>query len=507
MKLLISIIMTLCVTANAYAEEALLSAQEAQFKFTFENLTLHEFNDESMGLLGGNLLFTLEDLPWLSVGAAAYGTVTGERGGFITLGFTGDAKFALSEQLSMHAGIFVGAGGGHGGYQLQGGGLMLREHMGLDWHGGLGSLELGLSRVDFPNGHVASHQGYVAYQHTFQSLVTRGWLGEPVTGQVTWSEENKHQFALTYQVYDVPKGVKTASGSSQYNSLGLAGIEWQQAINDWSFLSVASAGAMQGRSNGYMQILLGGGVYHDIGRFRLKASASAGVAGGGNVDTGGGFLSKASLAMQTMVSDNLAVELAAGWADSIAADFKARSYAVKVYQTFATPKLKANETITLSSLQGYAVEHMRVRLLHQSYFKVPHASLAWRTHHAQRDVNLLGFQNDYFLNDVWFLTGQGIAAYEGQAGGYMTGLLGVGAHLSFADAWAIEGEALLGAAGGGGLAVGGGLVWQANLGLVYTVTPNDDILLQAGRINAPKGDFVANVFSLSVGHKFSLFMH
>ncbi|MDX8382526.1 MAG: hypothetical protein R8M45_00495, partial [Ghiorsea sp.] len=127
-------------------------------------------------------------------------------------------------------------------------------------------------------------------------------------------------------------------------------------------------------------------------------------------------------------------------------------------------------------------------------------------HHAERDVNLLGFQSDYFLNDSWFLSGQGIAAYEGQAGGYMIGLIGGGYRLPLAQSWSLEAEALVGAAGGGGLAVGGGLVWQINAGLAYQWDDDYSALLEMGRIDAPKGDFKANVLSASLAYHFSMFM-
>ncbi len=507
MKVLAAITLIFFFSTQTRAEEVSLSAQEATFAFIFETLTLKEFDDEKMGLLGGNLLFSLDAVPWLSLGAGAYGSVVGERGGFITLGFASDAKYEFDEDFSAHAGLFVGAGGGHGGYQLQGGGLMLREHLGLSWRGSAGDLGLGLSRIDFPNGHVASTQAYASYVYRFQSLIGDEWLDMPKEATHAWESKNENQFALTYQAYDVPQGVRTSSGSAQYPSLGLVGVEWQQTLNTATFLSMASAGAMQGRSNGYMQILLGAGVYQNIGdNFKLKALLSAGVAGGGNVDTGGGLLTKVAVGAQAMLTDDVALELEAGWVDSVIANFKAKSYSLKIYQTFHTPKVGRGESLSLSALGAYDVEHMRVRMVHQTYAELPKTNAVWRVHHADRDVNLLGFQNDFFFTDHWFVTGQGIAAYEGQAGGYMTGLLGLGGRYPFMQKWAAEGELLVGAAGGGGLAVGGGLVWQVNAGLSYAVSKDYDMLLQLGRIDAPKGGFAAHVFSVSMAHKFSLFM-
>ncbi len=497
----------LLFAVQAQGEEVNLSAQKAMFAFTFESLSLKEFNHEKMGLLGGNLLFPLDAMPWLSLGAAAYGSVVGERGGFITLGLASDASYEIYQGFSAHAGLFVGAGGGHGGYQLQGGGLMLREHLGLNWQTQAGDLGFGLSRIDFPNGHVASSQAYMSYTHHFQSLIGDNWLEIPQGATHAWGSKNENQFSLTYQTYDVPQGVKTSSGGVQHPGLGLVGIEWQQTLNTATFLSMAAAGAMQGRSNGYMQILLGAGIYQDISdNFRLKALLAAGVAGGGNIDTGGGLLTKVAVGAQAMFTNNMALELEVGWVDSVIAGFKAKNYGLNIHHTFYSPKVGHHDSVPLSALGAYEAKHMRVRMVHQTYMELPKANMVWRVHHANRNVNLLGFQNDYFLTDDWFVTGQGIAAYEGQAGGYMTGLLGLGGRYPLTQSWVVEGEVLVGAAGGGGLAVGGGLVWQVNAGLSYAVSRDNDILLQLGRMDAPKGGFAAHVFSVSIAHKFSLFM-
>lgn len=74
-----------------------------------------------MGVVGGNLLFDVNDNVKLGVGS--YGALRGERGGFITLGLAGEVRQRLSPSWLGHAGLFVGAGGGRGGSTLAGGGL------------------------------------------------------------------------------------------------------------------------------------------------------------------------------------------------------------------------------------------------------------------------------------------------------------------------------------------------------------------------------------------------
>jgi len=507
MKYLCILIVFLLPVQLLFAEEAMVSAKQAEFQFTFEDLTLHEFKDETMGLMGANLLFQLDGYPWLFVGGASYGSLTGARGGFITLGLTSDIHFDLNEQLSTHANVFMGAGGGHGGYQLQGGGLMLRGSVGISSQHKIGNFGLGVSHVNFPNGHVVSNQIYGSYQYQFQSLIGHGWLDTVVGSQEEWEKENDHLFSLVYRQYVVPNGALASSGQLQHKTVGLVGVEWQQALNDWSFVSIESEGAMIGRSNGYMQTLFGGGVYQQLTQnLRVDASMHAGMAGGGNVDTGGGLLVGLKSGLQLKVSHDFGVTLEAGVVRAPMASFKAVNYGLKINSSFATPAVDLGESVSLSKLYLFDVEHMRIRFTQQTYMATAASRQKWRAHHANRDVNLLGIQSDYFLNNNFFISGQGIAAYEGQAGGYMTGLVGGGFRYRFFDKWAFESEALVGAAGGGGLAVGGGLVWQVNSGINYAAGDAYEVLLQAGHMASVKGQFAANVISLSAGYQFSFFM-
>jgi hypothetical protein len=156
-------------------------------------------------------------------------------------------------------------------------------------------------------------------------------------------------------------------------------------------------------------------------------------------------------------------------------------------------------------LSGLDVERLRMRLVQQSYRG---ANPGWRCCYADLPVHNLGLQLDYMLGPTesarqWFLTGQGIAAYKGEAGAYMTGLVGAGLRQKLAPRWTAEVEALIGAAGGGGLRVGGGLVAQTNIGLGYQLTPQLGLMVTAGRMEALQGDFKAKVLGVSAVYHFS----
>jgi hypothetical protein len=144
---------------------------------------------------------------------------------------------------------------------------------------------------------------------------------------------------------------------------------------------------------------------------------------------------------------------------------------------------------------------LRVRFAEQHYFK---GNADWRSL-PQVEVGNLGFQFDYFLSPEWYLTGQGLGAYTGKAGAYMTGQLGVGTHRALGTNTFVEVEALAGAAGGGGLSTGGGLVYQLNANLGWQVNEHTAVLLGAGELKAANGNLRAHVAGLSVAYRFNAF--
>ncbi|WP_198507407.1 hypothetical protein [Mariprofundus ferrinatatus] len=474
----------------------------AKFRLTYESVTLPA--NEKMGFMGGGFLYDISD--WFSIGPFAYGALTGQRGGFITLGGAAELKRELTDALELNSGLFVGAGGGRGGFQLSGGGLMLRYHAGVtlktDHFGHFG---VGVSYLDFPDGTIHSTQPYFAYEYPFNTLVGSGWdySNEAESAPVGRAFQAEQELAPVFRTYRIPSGVLADNGAAQHRTIHLMGAEWNRYLDDNWFLRIESEGAMGGKSNGYMQILLGAGYRMEVldGTW-LKLSASAGVAGGGNVATGGGFIVDGVVSLQQRLSEHLYAEVSGGYVKVPETNFRAISLAGKIGYHFFTPDL-GEETIPMSDLASFNGSRFRIRAAHQSYLKdAPN----WRTHHANLNVNNLGIQLDAFLHENFFLTGQGLAAYSGKAGAYMTGLVGAGVHLPlFGSPLFIEAEGLIGAAGGGGMAVGGGLVWQGNAGLGYQLTDAHSMIAQYGYMAAPKGNFRARVLTLAFAYNFSLF--
>jgi len=85
----------------------------------------------------------------------------------------------------------------------------------------------------------------------------------------------------------------------------------------------------------------------------------------------------------------------------------------------------------------------------------------------------------------------------------MTGLFGAGVHQRLGGPWFGELEGLVGAAGGGGLATGNGLVVQANASVGYQLNPGLSVLASLGQMAAPHGDFRVRVMGLNLAWQFT----
>jgi len=305
-----------------------LKPSQGRLQFSFEDVSLP--GDEKMGFLGGTFLYDLN--PWFAMGLASYGALSGERGGFITLGLASELKITLKQALSLKGGFFVGGGGGRGGFTLQGGGLMLRPHLGLHldmkrW----GDIGVGISHVRFPNGNISSTQPYLAYAYPFEIFTASAWPEKKITTENAEKKVNagEREIAAVYRSYRVPAGVLTDGGSPQHPRVKLLGVEWIQSLDEHRFLKIESEGALGGRSNGYMQILIGGGFRFALTQTTFtKIAAQIGVAGGGGIDTGGGLLLDLSLGLQQMLTDKLYIGVAGGLVDAPDGQFEASSLSI-----------------------------------------------------------------------------------------------------------------------------------------------------------------------------------
>ena len=441
----------------------------------------------------------------VSLGVDFFDAVRGNRGGFITLGLGGALDYPLGDRWAVESELFVGAGSGNGGYELAGGGLMVRGSAGLRY--GLtekDALSIGLSGVAFPaGGTIHSAQLYAGYSRSFKVLMQSG---QHVFGQTPWTDmdwtgyaPSRHAAGMLVGSIRVPAAATRIGGGTQQD-LRMMGIEWQTFADDSPvFLRFETAGAMGGSSAGYMHILAGAGVELPLYESLVaEAVLNVGGGGGGGVRTGGGLLTAATLGLRVDLMDGWFMKASGGRIRAVQGELAGDDFTLVLGRHFAGAKrgeFREQQPVLLIS------HPLRLRVAQQTY-----TGLApdWRSR-PDREVANLGAAIDYFIDPRWFVSGQGMAAYAGEAGAFMTGLVGGGYRLPLAERLFVQGEMLLGAAGGGGINVGSGLVQQFNLSLGYRWTDSLSLMLTAGEARALNGPFRARVWGLALGYDFNLF--
>lgn len=472
------------------------------YRFSFDEIELPEH--ERLGLLGGNYLF---DSPAGYLGLGIYSAVTGRRGGFFTGGFEFGHVWDIASHWQLDAGFFAGGGGGGGA--PQGGGLMLRPHVDVSRHRGANGFGLGVSRVTFPNGRIASSQVSLQWRRDFTSFLRPGWdVGDKdelrVSRQAfaehaTLAQKNVELHMLRY----FPDSNQTGRGGVRHNQpFDVLGIRFrQQVVGNW-WGQLATAGALGGGADGYAEIFTG--VVYEIDCIRVItcfAGGQIGAAGGGDVATGGGVVARlvtgASLHRRPW---SLGIDLA--YAHSLEGGFKAPAVALNAGYSYDSLLPAPKGQVALQSLLGVEWVNYRVRSAAKKYVTMS-ATSRKQISGEKESVDLVSLKLDAFINPRFFATGQAEGAYSGKAGGYATGLLGLGARFPLAGVPAIfyGGEVLVGAAGGGGISVGGGVIAQPMLNFAVDFSPSLGFELGVGYVAAREGQLRSVVADIALAYR------
>ncbi len=472
-----------------------LFIQKGHFSITYDSLSLP--NNENLGLLGTSYLYDFQHNIYFGIGV--YSAVTGERGGFFTGGVELGKKIRLYKNIYTDFGLFVGGGGG--GSAPQGGGLMLRPHIGILYDTGKYNVGLSLTKVKFPNGDIDSNQVSLNINFPF-SLIHEKNIFSKITLQeidnligttgkkIGWQD---HYFAVTMQRYMPGNGSKTTSGAKMNSNMTLVGFEYGTKLNRNIFSFVEAAGAGGGDTDGYAEILGGLGYTKQIKTHSgIYVKAALGASGGGRVDTGGGIIAKESIGIYSKLMKNLILTTEVGHIDAIGGNFHA--FTLKTSLNYGVKFLSFGKS--LRSIEGYTLfndKEWNIRISNQTYLD---------KNSKDSKINLIGFKIDRYISDNTYLSGEALGAYNGKSGGYAVGLLGVGKRYMINNSLSAFGEFLIGGAGGGGVDVGGGLIYQPMVGLEYKLRNNLGVQLSFGKTKSISGSLDTNVLDFGFSYKF-----
>ncbi|MFO1272410.1 MAG: hypothetical protein U1F50_12175 [Rubrivivax sp.] len=445
----------LCVplAALCWAACAMAQPQErnASAQFAAERLSLPA--GERLGLAGAGLLFDVAE-GWRA-GPEVWGAATGERGGLFVGGLEVQRRFALTRTWSLQAGLF--AGGGGGGAAPVGGGLMLRPALAL--LANLGGWQVGpsWSAVRFPSGDISSRQfGLLLSIDTRWQYFGAAQAGQPAGGA-----------GPGFDLATVTVGQYRLQAPDSRH-VGMIGARAERREGDWR-RGFEAAAAASGGAAGYMEIL--GSLAWDtevLPSLRVGARAALGLGGGGGFDSGGGVIGKVAGTLGWRFLPGWQLGLEVGALDGLHGRPQARSAML----TLATDTSPAPG----SGGQVARVEWNAV---------IEHLTAAQRVDGTRSSLQAVGLGLNRALGENVYLTAQAHSAFAGGAGAYSVGLVGAGLNTAPVG-WQFGAEALVGAAGGGGVASGGGAIVQS---LAWAGVPlaGGRLRLAAGGVRSLRG--------------------
>lgn len=435
-----------------------------------------------LGLVGTTVLFEVDEA-W-GVGPAIYGAATGERGGLFVGGVEVQHRMAIARSWTLATGLFAGGGGG-GGAPV-GGGLMLRPAATLLYDLGP-TMQLGVSwsMVKFPSGQIDGRQLGLAFawRGDFQHH-DAARAGTPAfAGRAAGLGFDRMAITAGTQRYTDPS-------DASVHRVGLVGARAERRTGiEGVTLGLEAAAAAQGSSAGYMEILGSAGwsvapMAQALPSLRIGARAGLGAGGGGAVPTGGGAIARLSATVEVSPAQGWTIGAELGRSRSFNGGWSARSA-----QLWAGLDLEP-------ALDG--LSEPRGPIVRTEWSGVlQHLTRAERKDGGSRPLETIGLRLSRFVTPNLYLTGQAHSAFAGGAGAYSVGLVGAGV-ATRADAGLRGGvEALVGAAGGGGVATSGGAISQAMAWVGWGRTPASEWRAGVGTVRALRGGVRSPVIELS----------
>jgi len=470
------------------------------WRLSFDSIKMPN-KDGSMGLLGFYYLARVS--PFFNGGIVGYSAIKGNQGGLFVLGIEGDIYCRLISKLWIHSGLFVGGGGGKVG---TGNGSMMRSHIGISYDFERFKVGANYSYVSFPDSKIQGKQVSLSITIPTQFYYTNpNFIGKTINDLNMLkhiSGSSNIVFKHVYMGIDVKNyfqklATKNTSGQVQDDTIWLTGFELGRFLTKNTYILLKTSGAFKGNPHGYMDFLAGIGYnYPLIAQYlSLSGKITAGSGGGGHVETGGGFLLETNIGLKLNFTPNIAMQIDGGYLNSPKGNLKAISLTSKFLYSIETasivPTKKSKNTDGIYTFYSWAI-----RITNQVY---RHPK---RTHNIANDnVHLICVKFDKLLNNYIFLTGQAHSAYSGNyVGGYAAGLVGIGIQSKaiLNDQLKVNAEMLIGAGGGGHLAIGQGTIAQSVVGLTYNFNHYIGVRLSTGKVFALKDDLNNNVIDLGL---------
>ena len=485
----------------AGAQDIALDSEMARWRATGE---VFSSDIDRLGLFGLHLdlMEPFRTFPDIFLGVGGYGAVTGSRGGLFVGGLTAGWRKEVYEDWNLELGIFGGGGGGGGNPEFSG--LLLRPYVAVERQLGLVGLRLEAARVDQPDGDL--EDTHIAFGITLPAEILEARessRSRHIPGRAI-ARRTLRARALAAR-FDAGEGStrRTGGPQSDYEVVGF-GIDY--FLTPQLFFPLEVHGAVGGESDGFAMGMAGIGGAMPLGtdRVRLELKGLLGAGGGGDVGTGGGWGWRGTAGLEFLLNHSWALAIEAGYMDYPDGDFDAETLGVSLARRVTSPELSLEYPRSRLLREGLdsqdvEIDQTRVAVEHKIYS--PDGDAVKKDGSAYSNaISLIGVGIEEPLTRWFALTGRAFGAWGGNIGGYAEGLFGGKFELRPVDDWrhvfSLTGE--VGAAGGGGIDVGSGLIYQVGAGYRFEWTDRLSIGLNFGKMEANEGSFNAEAYTVSV---------
>ncbi len=475
---------------NSFAQNHTVNAIPNRLQLSYETIKMS--SDSDLGFVGIGYEFKVlqQNRSSLYLGINSYSAVAGNRPGLITLGISTAYQYAILPQQNLFAEIGGFVGGGGGGAADDGGGLIVRPYVTLEKRIGPVGIRIGYSYLDFPTGSITGNQfnfGLTLNGTSFLKSIKKA-SSSTFASQLAF---RKLRMGLTGTQYSSFKENSFESGSSIGRKIKLVGIQVERDFSKYGYAIFKINGALDGGGDGYMSILLGAGgklpVLPNI--LNLESRVLIGPSGGGGILSGGGATMQTEAGIALKRKGNylkiMYGKTFAPWGNLDTKHIEI-TFGKSLEQLFT--KIPKNQNTFTVPKKGLFENQLSFSVFNRTYFSPNATDKGGRPYNSA--FNLIGFEAEKFITPKLSINGATVWAYEGDYGAYAEGLVGVAYHQPIFNHFLdLNLKAQFGAAGGGGIDIGSGLIFQYSTGIQRKLGKNSALFANFGKYQPLKGNF------------------
>jgi hypothetical protein len=469
--IVVMLILVGMIVPNLAANVIDLSVKKHALQLSYEPIAVT--NQETMGMMGVHINLDIHKLSMVYLGVGGYGALTGDRGGFFTAGITPGLRIPFTRYLEADIGLFLGGGGGASAFP--GDGDMIRAHAYLGRSFPLFSTWLGVARQRISKKSI---------KDTWVITVTKPfYITKPVMSsfdrigsskKVAFQKRNL-RIAPLIGAYFPAKSALGRNALPLENKISLLGIDLETNRNGSALTGLFSLYAANGnKADGYGKIMTGLGYQYLITeKMMMMPYMQFGMSGGGNIDTGGGLISLAGFKGRYAVAKMLDVHGLLAQIKSYNGNFESTLLGggVTVKLGHLDPVIDPFNEIEKTQINQSETQLKSFQWFFGNKTIYPKKSLKDKNGEAyESQIDFVAFGLEVPVNSWLNVITTTYWAYTGDVGAYAEGCFGIILKKSLFPRWTLYHQTEIGAAGGGGINVNQGTIYQSLLGIGFQQT-------------------------------------